>query len=135
MSQPAKPSDWWNEGVADVCTNFQVDLSCLVDGELDEAAAGRVMVHLEECDVCRDFFEDTLDCLRLHRVAQWLEPVDEREVFIALHERVVLVLLQEARSPLGHLVALLGEEHVDRETAFGCHQGRDEHQVSHPIAQ
>src|SRR5688572_10661617 len=66
MSHPAKPSEWWNEGVADVCTNFQMDLSCLVDGELDEAAAGRVMLHLEECDVCRDFFEDTRDCLRLH---------------------------------------------------------------------
>ena len=39
----------------------------------------------------------------------------------------------------GRLLAIssrsIGEEHVNRETAFGCHQGRDEHQVSHSIAQ
>jgi tetratricopeptide (TPR) repeat protein len=64
MSQTSKP--WWNEGLSDVCTAFQMDLSCLVDGELDEPAAGRAMLHLEECTACRDFFEGTRDCLRLH---------------------------------------------------------------------
>jgi len=58
--------EWWNEGLADVCAPFQVDLSCLVDGELDEAAAGRAMLHLEECTTCRTFFEDTRQCMRLH---------------------------------------------------------------------
>lgn len=58
--------EWWNEGLADVCTPFQVDLSCLVDGELDESAAARAMLHLEECDHCRHFFDDTRECLRLH---------------------------------------------------------------------
>lgn len=58
--------EWWNEGLADICAPFQMDISCLVDGELDEAAAGRAMVHLEECETCRAFFEDTRQCMRLH---------------------------------------------------------------------
>src|SRR5688500_9279446 len=52
---------------ADVCELFQLDLSCLVDGELDEPAAARALVHLETCEICREFFEDTRRCLRLHR--------------------------------------------------------------------
>jgi tetratricopeptide (TPR) repeat protein len=56
----------WNGGVADLCTHFQMDLSCLVDGELDEAAASRAMLHLEECEACREFFDDTRNCMRLH---------------------------------------------------------------------
>jgi len=60
-------SPWWNEGVAEVCEHFQFDLSCLVDGELDEAAAERAMLHLENCDECREFFEEARRCVRLHR--------------------------------------------------------------------
>ena len=58
--------EWWNDGLAEVCAPFQVDISCLVDGELDEPAAVRVMLHLEECPTCRDFFDDTRQCMRLH---------------------------------------------------------------------
>ncbi len=58
--------DWWNEGLAEVCEPFQVDISCLVDGELDEAAATRAMLHLEDCTTCRTFFDDTRQCMRLH---------------------------------------------------------------------
>jgi tetratricopeptide (TPR) repeat protein len=57
----------WNEGVAEVCDHFQMDLSSLVDGELDEAAASRAMLHLEACEACREFFDETRHCLRLHR--------------------------------------------------------------------
>jgi tetratricopeptide (TPR) repeat protein len=60
-------SEWWNEGVAEVCEHFQLDLSCLVDGELDEAAASRAMLHLESCADCREFFEETRACVRMHR--------------------------------------------------------------------
>ena len=42
--------------LADLCSAFQVDLSCLVDGELEDAAATRAMLHLEECPSCRGFF-------------------------------------------------------------------------------
>jgi tetratricopeptide (TPR) repeat protein len=62
-------SEAWNEGLAEVCEHFQSDLSCLVDGELDEAAASRAMLHLETCSECREFFEETRRCVRLHRDA------------------------------------------------------------------
>jgi tetratricopeptide (TPR) repeat protein len=55
------------EGTPEVCVNFQVDLSCLVDGELDEGAAGRAVMHMEACDCCRGFFEDTRAQVKLHR--------------------------------------------------------------------
>jgi tetratricopeptide (TPR) repeat protein len=57
----------WIEGSPDVCTAFQVDLSCLVDGELDEGAAGRAVMHMEACTCCRGFFEDTRAQIKLHR--------------------------------------------------------------------
>lgn len=57
----------WNEGLDEVCSNFQLDISCLVDAELDETAAGRAMIHMEACSCCREFFEDTRTHLRLHR--------------------------------------------------------------------
>lgn len=56
----------WTEDMADLCSHFQMDLSCMVDGELDEAAAGRAMLHLESCDDCRRFFDDTRQCMRMH---------------------------------------------------------------------
>lgn len=57
----------WTEDLQDVCAHFQVDLSSLVDGELDEDAAGRALVHLETCDSCREFFDDTRRCVQLNR--------------------------------------------------------------------
>lgn len=56
----------WSSAGADVCEAFQLDLSCLVDGELDERAAGSALLHLESCDSCRAFFDDTRKCMRLH---------------------------------------------------------------------
>ena len=54
------------EDAPEVCVNFQLDLSCLVDNELDERAAGGALLHLESCDSCRAFFDDTRHCMRLH---------------------------------------------------------------------
>ena len=51
----------------DLCGAFQLDLSCLVDGELEDVASARAMLHLEECTPCRKFFEDTRQCVRLHK--------------------------------------------------------------------
>ena len=59
--------DWWTDGLTEICEQFQLDLSCLVDGELDELAAVRAMAHLEECQCCREFFDDTRVQLCLHR--------------------------------------------------------------------
>ena len=51
-------------------SEFLQDLSCMFDGELDELAAGRAMLHIEECDSCRGFFEDLRDQVRAHRDMQ-----------------------------------------------------------------
>lgn len=56
----------WLDG-AESHAGFQLDLSCMLDGELDEAAAARTMLHIEECEACRAFFEDVRSQVRLHR--------------------------------------------------------------------
>jgi len=58
---------WWLEGLPETCSHFQMDLSCLVDGELDEVAACRAVEHLETCHACKDFLEDTRMQVRLHK--------------------------------------------------------------------
>ena len=58
---------WWVDDLTDTCVQFQMDLSCLVDGELEEVSAGRAIAHLEECQVCSEFFEDTRSQVAAHR--------------------------------------------------------------------
>jgi len=58
---------WLDE--ADAHSSFQLDLSCLLDGELDEGRAARAMLHIEECPQCRAFFQDLRMQVRLHRDA------------------------------------------------------------------
>ena len=73
---------WWMNGVAEICASFQVDLSCLVDGELDERAATRAVAHLETCEGCSEFFEDTRLQLELHR--DMAEPTQLAERYAVL---------------------------------------------------
>src|SRR5687768_15461714 len=49
----------WDQDLTAVCESFQLDLSCLVDGELDQEAAHRAMLHLESCGDCKSFFDET----------------------------------------------------------------------------
>lgn len=56
----------WDQDITEVCESFQLDLSCLVDGELDQEAAHRAMLHLESCGDCKSFFDETRRCLGLH---------------------------------------------------------------------
>lgn len=49
------------------CTAFQVDLSCLLDGELEDQAASRAIGHMEACALCRAFVDDTRAHMRLHK--------------------------------------------------------------------
>jgi tetratricopeptide (TPR) repeat protein len=52
----------------DPCLPFQLDLSCIVDRELeDERAVRRALVHLEVCDRCRLFFDAIRGQVELHR--------------------------------------------------------------------
>jgi tetratricopeptide (TPR) repeat protein len=57
--------DWLNESESH--SDFQMDLSCLLDGELDEVRSARAMLHIEECPVCRDFFRDIRQQVLVHR--------------------------------------------------------------------
>ncbi|MEM7306704.1 MAG: zf-HC2 domain-containing protein [Planctomycetota bacterium] len=63
----ASSAQWWIEGLTQECVQFQVDLSCLVDGELDEIASARAVAHLEGCGECRRFFDDTRQQVQAHR--------------------------------------------------------------------
>jgi len=60
-------TEWWVEDLEEVCVQFQLDLSCLVDGELDEVAGANAIAHLEECADCRAFFDDARMQVRAHR--------------------------------------------------------------------
>ncbi len=63
----SKQTNWWIGDLSETCAQFQIDLSSMVDGELDEAAACGAITHLEACSVCRDFFDDTRAQVKAHR--------------------------------------------------------------------
>jgi tetratricopeptide (TPR) repeat protein len=56
-----------NDRGHDPCLQIQVDLSAMVDGELDPAGVRRVMVHSDICPSCREFLEGVRSQVRLHR--------------------------------------------------------------------
>ncbi len=59
---------WGHAGeLSEAQLSLQQDLSCLVDGELDEGAAARAMVMLEEDPEARSFFDDIRRFARHHR--------------------------------------------------------------------
>ena len=64
-------ADWdfhaWSEGLSEPQLALQQDLSCLVDGELDESAAAHAMVLIEDSSECRNYFNDIQRFARLHR--------------------------------------------------------------------
>lgn len=70
-SDGSLPPGWdfhaWGEGLSVEQLTLQQDLSCLVDGELDEAAAARAMVLLEDSQECQSYFADIRRLARLHR--------------------------------------------------------------------
>ncbi len=76
MSSASKP--WWIDDLKDVCVQFQLDLSCLVDGELDGIPAARAIAHLETCPDCNSFFDDARSQVRAHREIADPEALIER---------------------------------------------------------
>ena len=57
----------WGEDLTSEQVALQEDLSCLVDGELDESAAARAMLRLEESPECQEFLDDIRRFARFHR--------------------------------------------------------------------
>lgn len=51
----------------DPCLQIQVDLSAMLDGELDPASVLRVTVHSDVCPSCREFLDGIRQQVRVHR--------------------------------------------------------------------
>lgn len=51
----------------DPCLQIQVDLSAMLDGELDPASVRRVMVHSDVCASCQAFLAGIRNQVRIHR--------------------------------------------------------------------
>jgi hypothetical protein len=66
-SNGANGTAWWVDDLSAECVQFQLDISCLVDGELDEPASARAIMHLERCPACMQFFEDVRMQVRCHQ--------------------------------------------------------------------
>ena len=62
----AQPANHDERGT-DPCLQIQVDLSAMLDGELEAASVRRVMVHSDVCDSCRNFLESIRSQTRAHR--------------------------------------------------------------------
>ena len=60
--EPAAPTPGF-----DPCLQIQVDLSAMLDGELDPASVRRVMVHSDVCGSCRELLDGIRNQVRLHR--------------------------------------------------------------------
>lgn len=59
--------DDWMEGLTEGQLALQYELSCLADGELDEAAAAQLLIKIEADEESRSFFEDVQRFARMHR--------------------------------------------------------------------
>ncbi|MBL8727001.1 MAG: zf-HC2 domain-containing protein [Planctomycetes bacterium] len=64
---PISPEPAHSHPGHDPCLQIQVDLSAMLDGELDPASVRRVMVHSDVCDSCRVFLDGIRSQVRLHR--------------------------------------------------------------------
>lgn len=72
--QPSTPVERGN----DPCLQIQVDLSAMVDGELDPVGVRRVMTHSDMCASCRSFLDGVRSQVRIHqRVAAAMVPEAE----------------------------------------------------------
>ncbi len=64
------------ERANDPCLQIQVDLSAMLDGELDAPSVRRVMVHSDVCPSCRGFLEGIRTQARLHEAMQELDAAE-----------------------------------------------------------
>lgn len=74
---PTSPEPGAPHAGHDPCLQIQVDLSAMLDGELDPASVRRVMVHSDVCASCRAFLDGIRNQVRLHRqLAAVQQPAD-----------------------------------------------------------
>ncbi len=92
------------------CADVQVDLSAMLDGELDSVRARRVLVHLEVCPDCMRFMEALKKQVDLHRESLRKAPREtlpaggEEEVDLFSGEEVWAGLDEDPSSFLGRML-------------------------------
>ncbi len=96
------------------CQAFQIDLSSLVDRELEESAAGRVLLHLEHCPNCREFFSALRQQAKVHRelsepgkISELLETMQASGFFPVADEKTSLRRLAAVLFQLGKAYTML----------------------------
>ncbi|MBK9385189.1 MAG: hypothetical protein IPN34_10285 [Planctomycetes bacterium] len=101
----------------DPCEAIQLDLSCMVDGEADEAAVRRALIHVEICSECHGFLEHVRGHLELHRdlcdprlLMRRLRTIDGLELFTRSSIRANLRRLSEFFYQLGKAYLLLATD-------------------------
>ena len=101
----------------DPCEAIQLDLSCMVDGEADEAAVRRALIHVEVCSECHGFLENVRGHLELHRdlcdprlLMRRLRTIDGLELFTRSSIRANLRRLSEYFYQLGKAYLLLATD-------------------------
>lgn len=67
MKATANPPWFTTEFQEEPCLPIQVDLSAMLDGELDPASVRRVMVHSDVCPSCKSFLRGIRSQLRAHQ--------------------------------------------------------------------
>lgn len=103
-----------SERGTDPCLQIQVDLSAMLDGELDAASVRRVMVHSDVCPSCHGFLKGIREQVRMHReVEQMMQATADAS---AAHDGSAAARLRqqltENRHQLGRILYELGRGFV-----------------------
>jgi hypothetical protein len=89
---------------SDPCLQIQVDLSAMLDGELDAPSVRRVLVHSDACAGCREFLDGIRLQVRLHREGDRIE----REAATSPRAARLRAQLTENRRKLGRIFYEIG---------------------------
>lgn len=87
----------------DPCLPFQIDLSSMVDEEIDERSVSRTLVHIETCSGCRDFLQSVRGGVVVHR--QLADP-ERLERVLAMLEETRVFPAGDTKSHLRRLAAI-----------------------------
>jgi tetratricopeptide (TPR) repeat protein len=94
------------------CLPIQIDLSAMLDGELDPASVRRVMVHSDVCPACKAFLRGIRTQLRAHRdLSAMLDPRGAG-IFDRRSAAVLRRKLMENRERLARILYELGRGFV-----------------------
>lgn len=96
-----------------ICSQIELDLSAMIDGELDPASVRRVMVHSDVCESCRGFLQGIRAQARAHRDLSEVERAESGSAS-TLREQ-----LMQNRQQLARILYELGRGYVLMGTSPG----------------